>query len=53
MGSKFNTSWSLTFPARQNREILRQQRMISAGGTGALLLQPGPDTLKTQPSTAH
>ena len=46
------TLWCLASPAGQHREIIGQQGVISAGGTGALLLQPRLYTLNTNKSNA-
>lgn len=46
------TSGGWAFPAEQSGELLGQQGVVSAGGTGALLLQPRPDALN-RTRTAH
>lgn len=46
------TLWCLASPAGQHGEIIRQQGVISAGGTGALLLQPRLYTLLVEAVSA-
>lgn len=50
--SSFKTLWDYAPPAGQHGEVVRQQGVVSAGGTRALLLQPRLYTLRTNTAGA-